>query len=513
MKKNRKTRMLAGVFAALLVLQASSISAFAEETTAAADITTAPLAQDADFETLPAPADSYTVPTEAVEDKIVISGAFTMPDQISQGKNVEIIGAVSSAVSALTSLTVGVYSSAGGFMTGTTINPNSDWYDISKLDSKVDFASLTPGVYNFAILASNASKTNVTLMLKQFEVRANAADPGMDSIGITGSTEIPAEIKAGQAVSVNGILTSAYSNLTSVSVVIDNEFQTRVTGATATPNALTYDISRLDSKIAFNKLAAGKYFYRIYATNGSNTNELILESTFNVTADSTAPAAANDTLTAANIMTIPPTLRIGTPLNVQGTVTSALSDITSLTCGVYDTNGKFVTGRTINPNSRSYDLKRLDAYVAFNSLPVGNYIYAVIASNASSSNYTLVRKSFTVSDSTSSYSGSGVNITGGTTVPSLLTRGKGVAVRGTVSSSSLITSVTVAVNNKNAQTGTETSATAAPNAYSYNLSALDSQVRFDLLPAGTYEYIVVVTVQEPTTKRNYVVTSQTFVVQ
>ena len=83
-------------------------------------------------------------------------------------------------------------------------------------------------------------------------------------------------------------------------------------------------------------------------------------------------------------------------------------------------------------------------------------------------------------------------------------------MRGTVSSTQTISKVSVVVNDKNAQTNfTRTSGTATPNTKSYNLSALDSQVRFDLLPAGTYEYSVIVT----SGGRNYTVTAQTFVVQ
>ena len=102
--------------------------------------------------------------------------------------------------------------------------------------------------------------------------------------------------------------------------------------------------------------------------------------------------------------------------------------MTALTVGVYDTNGKFITGRTIAPNAKTYDLRKLDAYVAFNSLPAGNYIYAVIASNAENSNYALVSKKFTVGNggtSSTTSTSDNLKVTSGTTVPSSLSKGQG----------------------------------------------------------------------------------------
>ncbi|MBR3629403.1 MAG: hypothetical protein IKN55_02900 [Oscillospiraceae bacterium] len=174
---------------------------------------------------------------------------------------------------------------------------------------------------------------------------------------------------------------------------------------------------------------------------------------------------------------------------VRGTVTSANSNITALTVGVYDSNGKFVTGRTVAPNARSFDLSRLDAYVSFNTLGAGRYVYAVIASNGGNTNVALVNKTFNVSGSGGSTS-SALSVSGSTSIPSTVNRGSGVAVRGTVNSSgSNITSVTVGVYNAS---GTMlTGGTAKPGTTSYNLSGLDNSVRFDTLGTGTYYYKVI----------------------
>ena len=196
---------------------------------------------------------------------------------------------------------------------------------------------------------------------------------------------------------------------------------------------------------------------------------------------------------------------------MRGTVTSSSSNITALTVGVYDSGGRFVTGRTIAPNVRSYDLSRLDAYVAFNKLAAGKYVYAVIASNGANTNYALVNKTFTVGSggSTASSGSDGLSISGGTSMPGTLNQGRGVIVRGTLTSaSSNITSVTVGVYNSS---GTMvTGGSASPNARSYNVNRLDSQVRFDRLAAGTYTYRVTAS---NSSNRGYTVVNQSFTVK
>ena len=529
MKYRNKNRMLAGVFAVLFVLQTSmtGISAFAEETadpTEATTVTEAPLTQaDAaqqlageagDPETPPMPTESFETPTETKSDKITLSGAFTMPDVISQGSDVTVAGAVKSETSALSALTVGVYDNTGSFKTGAVYNPNTDFVDIAALDNQIKFDTLTPGTYIFAVIASNGSANDQVLMNKQFTVRENAADPNVDSIGISNATVIPTTMTAGQTVAVRGTVVSGVSDLQSVSVSIYTETLERVTGASAQPNAKTYDLSKLDNFVSFDKLTPGKYTYRVTATNGSNIDFTVQEATFTVgAATNITPVTVNDTLTATGVPTIPQTLRLGMPVNVKGTVTSASSAITSLTCGVYDAAGKFVTGTTVAPRTTTYDLSRLDAYVAFNKLPVGNYTFAVIATNAANTNYALVKQAFSVYSSvdpvtpapgTTTDTISGANIT---QIPDSIAKGVPISVRGTVTSAvSNITQVTVSVTDAQGG-GWMTGKTVNVNTKTYNIADLDRYVEFNKLPDGQYDFNVLVT---NASNQQYAVYKKTF---
>ena len=454
-----------------------------------------------------------TQPGTTVSDTLTLSGATSIPDSIKLGQPVNVTGTVISASSNMTALTVGVYNSDGQFVTGKTVNPRAKSYNLKNLDYAVTFDKLAAGTYTYAVIASNAANTNYTVLSKKFTVGTQNGTtptdpPAAASLTITGGTEVPSNLAVGQLLNVKGTVQSS-STMTSLTVGVYDTSGHFKTGRTINPASKSYDLSKLDYAVEFNKLPKGSYVYAVIITNGEKTNYALVNKSFTVGGGTPAtPVAGDDALAISGGTNVPDTIAYGRILNIFGTVTSGSSNMTSLTCGVYDAAGKFVTGRTINPNTRSYDLKRLDDYVAFNKLPAGEYTYAVIATNATHTNQTLVTKKFTVTGAAAV--DASVTITGGTVVPSTVTRGRGVIVRGTVSSTQTISKVSVVVNDKNAQTNfTRTSGTATPNTKSYNLSALDSQVRFDLLPAGTYEYSVIVT----SGGRNYTVTAQTFVVQ
>ncbi len=430
----------------------------------------------------------------ATDDKLTISGGTTVPATLVKGKALNVKGTVTSANSNITALTVGVYDSNGKFVTGRTIAPNAKSYDLSKLDNYVAFNTLGDGTYTYAVIASNAGNNNYALVSQKFTIGNAGATATADKLTISGGTAVPDTLAKGKALNVTGTVTSASSNITALTVGVYDSNGKFVTGRTIAPNATTYDLRKLDAYVAFNTLSEGNYIYAVIASNASNTNYALVSKKFTVGNGGTSNTA--DALKITGGTSVPDTIAVGKAVNVTGTVTSASSNMTALTVGVYDTNGKFITGRTIAPNAKTYDLRKLDAYVSFNTLPAGNYIYAVIASNAANSNYALVSKKFTVGNGGTSANTTSttdtLKVTSGTTVPSSLSKGRGVAVRGTVtSSSSNITSLTVGVYDSNGKLVTGN--TIAPNATSYNLSRLDSSVRFDLLAAGTYTYRVIAT--------------------
>lgn len=91
----------------------------------------------------------------------------------------------------------------------------------------------------------------------------------------------------------------------------------------------------------------------------------------------------------------PTSLDVGKSFSIYGTVSSGYSNITSLTVGVYNTSGSMETGKTVYPNSKTYSISNVDAYVVFGSLPAGTHYYRITATNASGTKQ-LLNKSFSV---------------------------------------------------------------------------------------------------------------------
>ena len=419
----------------------------------------------------------------ATTDTLSISGGTTIPN-IKVGNVVSIRGTVASASSNLKSVTVGVYDSNNKLVTGKTVTPNAKTYNIRNLDAYVSFGSLKAGTYSYKVIATNATHTNYAVVNQKFTV-SDGSTATTDTLSISGGTTIP-NIKVGNVVSIRGTVTSASSNLKSVTVGVYDSNNKLVTGKTVTPNAKTYNIRNLDAYVSFGDLSVGTYSYKVIATNATHTNVAVVNQKFTVSDGSTA---TTDTLSISGGTTIP-NIKVGNVVSIRGTVTSASSNLKSVTVGVYDSNNKLVTGKTVTPNAKTYNIRNLDAYVSFGDLSVGTYFYKIIATNATHTNYVVVNQKFTVSDGSTATTDT-LHITGGTSVPNI-TEGTSVVVKGIVSSAaSNITSVTVGVYS--ASGNLITGKTVRPNAKTYDLRRLDAYVNFNLLTPGSYLYRVTVT--------------------
>ena len=81
--------------------------------------------------------------------------------------------------------------------------------------------------------------------------------------------------------------------------------------------------------------------------------------------------------------TLPENLKKGSSFSLKGTIKSASSPITSLTAGIYYTDGETAaTSKTVSPNTATASLSLVDSAIAFGKLLSGNYIYKVTAKNA-----------------------------------------------------------------------------------------------------------------------------------
>jgi len=231
---------------------------------------------------------------------------------------------------------------------------------------------------------------------------SDASDSSTDTLSLSGAT-YPTSLSVGQWFILQGTVTSANSKITAVTAGVFNSSGKMVTGKTAAPNSKRYNIHDLDNDVLFDSLSAGTYSYIIRATNASGTKEL-LNKTFTV-----GSGSSSDTLSISGA-TYPTSLSVGQWFALKGTVTSSVSNITSLTAGAFDSAGNMKTGNSVSPNSKSYNIVNIDPDVHFDWLPAGTYSYIIRATNAGGEKE-LLNKIFTVGGG-SSGSGSTIDASG-----------------------------------------------------------------------------------------------------
>ena len=492
MKNQKQIKIFVSVFLALLSVQGTAM-------TGAAAMVSAPDPTEQTKEAV-----TEVLPEEyAPADFLSISGNDAIPNII-QGTPLAINGTVKSDFSKITVLTAGVYDATGKQVLGKTLSPNQVEFNLQSLNDDLPFETLQVGTYHYRVTASNATHQDFTVINQSFVVSGNlAVQAGVseDAITIKNSATIP-NITVGTSVSIYGVVYSASSNITTITVGIYDSNHKMITGKNAYPTATSFNVKRLDDFVDFSGLQAGTYTYEITVTNGTYVDYKVVNQKFTVSEASTATA---DTLSISGGTTIP-NIKVGNAVSIRGTVASASSNLKSVTVGVYDSNGKWMTGKTVSPNAKTYDIANVDEAVTFGTLPAGTYFYKVIATNATHTNFAVVNQKFTVSDGSTATTDT-LSISGGTTIPNIKV-GNVVSIRGTVASaSSNLKSVTVGVYDSNNKL--VTGKTVTPNAKTYNIRNLDAYVSFGDLSVGTYSYKVIAT---NATHTNYAVVNQKFTV-
>ena len=93
------------------------------------------------------------------------------------------------------------------------------------------------------------------------------------TFSVTGQS-LPVELKRGEGFGISGVVKSN-NKLISVTVGVYDSSGTRKIGKTVSPNAVSYDLSGVDSDIRFGQLSAGGYSYKIIAAAGGQTKTLV----------------------------------------------------------------------------------------------------------------------------------------------------------------------------------------------------------------------------------------------
>jgi hypothetical protein len=417
----------------------------------------------------------------AAGDTISASGC-NYPSTLTEGKSFSLKGKITSESSKIVRLVAGVFNASDKMVTGRSYNPNAKTVDLRwAVNPYVKFGKLAPGEYTYRITATNAS-VKETLLEEPFTVKAKP--PVSDKLSISGSN-YPTTLEKGKGFTVKGKVVSETSKLKKLTVGVYNDEGKMVTGRSWNPNAKTVNLQwSASDHVKFSKLSVGVYTYEVTAVNSAGEKTLLSEA-FEV-----IPAKPIPDKLSASGMTHPTTIVQGKSFYLRGVVSSQTSKLTKLTAGVYNEDGKMVTGRSFNPKAKSVDFRWLvNPYMKFSSLKPGFYTYEVTAVNAAGEK-TLLSETFEV---TAAKPASDKLKASGLTYPKLLIQGRGFALKGVITSErSKITKLTAGVYDEDGKMITGRSFD--PKAKSVDLRwQVDSYVKFGKLDVGFYTYKITAT--------------------
>lgn len=208
-------------------------------------------------------------------DSTLTGKNISQPDTLSQGKGFPVRGYIYSNKK-IKYVEIDVINSAGKTVIKASAKPNSIYYNLSNLDSKVRFGTLAAGSYRYVVAATDTSETR-TLADKSFTVSSSAASSSTSSSINISSVRAPSALKKGKAFTIKGKVKSS-QKLTGVKVEVLTEDGTSVLAASAKPGKKSYSILNLDAKVKFGLLARGTYTYRVLACNGGSWQTVFSQS-------------------------------------------------------------------------------------------------------------------------------------------------------------------------------------------------------------------------------------------
>jgi len=221
-----------------------------------------------------------------------ISGT-TSPKAIYKGSGFVVKGTVYSKYR-ITGLRAGVRTADGKWVSGVNAyaKPAANKYSLSKLDSKIKFGRLSAGTYRYAVWVKNEKGISKYVLSKTFTV----------SYFSTSNISAPGTLNTGSGFTLRGYVKSKY-NIAYMKAGIKTLSGAWKSGhyVIASPNAASYNISKINSRIKFGNLPNGTYYYKIYVRDKYGIGKYVISKKFTVraaakTTDSSVPAAGGKCL-------------------------------------------------------------------------------------------------------------------------------------------------------------------------------------------------------------------------
>ncbi len=205
---------------------------------------------------------------------------------------------------------------------------------------------------------------------------------------------LPSTVKKGATFQMKGTL-KANEKMTKISCTIYNSNGKKcLQRYDKKLNGKTYNLKKADPYLAFDRLAAGKYYYRVCVYNAKGTKRRVVNRKFTVngTAASSGSIKISNPVPSGDF-----TLNAGQSYSLSGTITSKYK-MKKITAKILNSSNQVVYSKVSKPNSKKYSLKNsaIDSAMKFDALTAGTYTFQINAIDSEKNNVVLIKRSLTV---------------------------------------------------------------------------------------------------------------------
>ena len=343
----------------------------------------------------------------------------------------KLYGTITSLCGNMTTVKGGIFDTDGKMVYGTTVSVNATTFNISQIDNYIAFRNLGVGKYYYRITATNDCGTYdvinyffnaVTEVPTFFTVTfdANGGQCDITSLEIISGETVSAlptpvregfdflgwfdenggEFTAETAVTADITVTAkwevAQPPLDDLSWEIESYLYARYRGRRVSLHNVPYTLYHdYETEVA---LLNGEVVVIGRTTNYYGEKWLLTEEGDWVKESDVTKIEDLMPFILSDDVNYPEKLHLSyTSCKLYGTVTSLSGDIKTVNGGIFDADGNRVYGTTVTVDAPTFNISKIDDYIAFRSLGAGEYYYRVIAEN-NCGTYNVINYAFTVVD-------------------------------------------------------------------------------------------------------------------
>lgn len=299
-------------------------------------------------------------------DPVSLSG-FSMQAEYRPQELSGLTGVVSSERSALRYVRVTILDRTGAQIRSAQTDRRKKQVLLQEFRRELSLDTLPVGTYTCRVEALNDGGPCLVAQ-QSFLVRS-------DAVSLCGLSA-PYCLREGDTFFLDGMVASDFSRLLYVGVTVTDEDGRLVLDAAAAPQGCFCDLGVTARGMLFSTLPEGSYTLRITAENGEGFHVLYCDS-LTVTKNDDPVRWEGEHFSLADTA-----FYAGDGIPLWGTLTSAHSDITSVTAEILDAEGGLVTSAQRRVGARSFDVSEFQQMLRFSALPKGSYFLRIRAENA-----------------------------------------------------------------------------------------------------------------------------------